>query len=123
MHVQWKSRSICFSSVQAALKCGMKESIIDNALLHMTDAKVKDRLKSVTQEALDLGVSYIFLLAFLSVCMLACLLACLFVCISICLSVSLYFCFIVCLCILCVRLHAFVCVCVCVWGGGYVCHS
>ncbi len=120
MHVQWKSRSICFSSVQAALKCGMKGSIINNALLHMTDAKVKDRLKSVTQEALDLGVSYIFLLAFLSVCMLACLLACLFVCISICLSVSLYFCFIVCLCILCVRLHA--CVCVCVWGG-YVCHS
>ena len=110
MHVQWKSHSICFSSVQAALKCGMKESIIDNALLHMTDAKVKDRLKSVTQEAIDLGVSYIFLLVLLSICMLACL----FVCISICLSISLYFCFIVCLCIFCVRLYAFVCVCVCV---------
>lgn len=59
-----------YPAVQAALKCGMKDNIIDDALSLMTEAKVKDRLKSVTQEALDLGVSTSFSF---SVCVSACL--------------------------------------------------
>ncbi|XP_070206648.1 glutathione S-transferase kappa 1-like isoform X2 [Littorina saxatilis] len=40
---------------QAAQKAGMSEAVIDDALSAMNSAEVKDTLRAVTQEALDLG--------------------------------------------------------------------
>ena len=44
--------------IQAAKAAGLSDAVIKDALSKMGDAVVKDRLKSVTQEALDHGVCY-----------------------------------------------------------------